>query len=127
MKTNKETKLQWMLDNLSTYDEETADDIGKKELLESVADNIRKEAIYEYNLKRHKYNLQSLIADHLQGLPSWCNIPFANWEILELLRSWGYALDTEQKEDRALANYWLFCAGYILSLFEKENIIFLNN
>ena len=122
MKTTKKEKLQWMLDNLSTYDEEKAEDIGKKALLESIAENIRKEAIYQHNLIRHKFNMQSLIADHLQGLPSWCDIPFANWEILELLRSWGYTLDTEQKEDNALNNYWMFCSGYILSLFEKENI-----
>ena len=125
-KATKADKLQWMLENLQTYDEETINDISKKELLQSVADNILKEAIYTNNVIRHKGNLAAIIGYHLQGLPTWCNIPFANWEILELLRSWGYKLETESKEDSALAIYWAVCGSYIVELLKSEDILILD-
>jgi len=114
-------KHNWILEAIDAdgYDITANTD---KEKLQFIADCIKSEAIYPHNLKRHNGNISALIADHLQGLPSWLNIPFSNYDILELLKSWGYTFKNERAEDKAIANYWNATASIIMQLFAKHGI-----
>jgi len=61
------------------------------------------------------------MTEWLQGLPSSCNIAFANHEILGLAKQWGSLSETptEREEDKILANYWHFMANKTLQLFRS--------
>jgi len=95
-----------------------------KEKLHFIADNFKKEAFYDNNIKRFRGNKGAIIADHLQGLPSYLNIEFTNYNILILAKKWGFTLDTEKKEDNFLENYWKRIAQNIIELFNTHNIKF---
>jgi hypothetical protein len=60
----------------------------------------------------------------LMGLPSAINIPFQNYDILQIAKTWGSLPEnaTEKQEDKLLANYWAFMAMRIISLWKKHNI-----
>ena len=120
-KETRETQEAFILDAINTDDYEVVANTPK-EKLQFIADCIVSEAIYPNNIKRHKGHLQSLIAEHLMGLPSWLDIPFTNCDILQLGRKWGYKLETEKKEDKFLDNYWNAVALWIVRLFDKYNI-----
>jgi len=112
---NKTTKTEWLLESI------TIDDTIENKLI-FLAEKIRDEAFYPYNIKKFRGNKQAIIADHLMGLPSYLNIPFYNDDIFTLLRSWGYQLKTDASMDRALENYWSGVAMIILAAFKKYKI-----
>lgn len=129
MKSKHQMKKEWILNSLyiTTYNEEEGErditeTLNDKEKLQHVAGCLIREAFYPYNVQRHKGNAQNIIADHLQGLPSYVKIPFANCEILELARAWGYDVATEKKENKLLENYWNGAAMELLKEFKKNNI-----
>lgn len=94
-----------------------------KEKLQMFFDTFNRQAVYEYNVKNFK-TYHAILANHLSGLPSYINIPFKNWEILELAKKWGSIPEnaTEKQEDKILENYWDFMAAQIFKLFRKYNI-----
>ena len=100
------------------------EDATTKDKLQFIADNFKSECMYEYNIKRFKGNKGAIIADHLQGLPSYLNIEFSNYKILELGKKWGFCFDTEKKEDVFLENYWNRISQNILELFKTYKIDF---
>lgn len=54
----------------------------------------------DMDYKRRMYpNEQERIAQYLRGLPSCCSIAYANYDIVQIGKSWGYILDTERKEN----------------------------
>ena len=61
---------------------------------------------------------QTILAEYLSGLPGTLQIPFMNWEILDLARDMGGlpAAASEAQEDRILENYWRFMAAQLLKL-----------
>jgi len=93
-----------------------------KQKLQFIANNFKREAFYTNNLKRFGNNKQLVISDHLQGLPSYLNIEFSNYNILQLSKKWGFNLDTEKKEDKFIENYWNRIAQNIIELFRKYDI-----
>lgn len=126
--SNKEKK-QWLLDCIyvTTYNDldgekNITDNCSNKEKLQYVAERLKSEAFYIFNIQRFKGNNQAIISDHLMGLPSWINIPYSNFDILQLAKKWGYDVTTEKKEDNFLAHYWGAVASLILQLFNKEGI-----
>ena len=95
-----------------------------KEKLQFIANNFKSEAFFDNNIKRFKGNKGAIIADHLQGLPSYLNIDFINYNILQIAKKWGFTLDTEKKEDTFLNQYWGRIAQNILELFNTHKIEF---
>ena len=107
--------------NADGYDE---DPKTEKEQLQFVFDCFKSDAIYPYNLNRFNGNMVNMFADHLQGLPSWFNIPFSNYDILQLLKKWGTVDEktTEKREDKLLANYWNWVANKFFLLARRANV-----
>ena len=92
--------------------------------LQFIANNFKSECMYDNNIRRFKGNKGLIIVDHLQGLPSYLNIEFSNFKILQLAKKWGFKLDTEKKEDIFLENYWGRISQNILELFKTYKIDF---
>ena len=61
---------------------------------------------------------QMKLGEYLSGLPGPLEIPFMNWEILDLARDMGGlpADASEAQEDRILTNYWRYMAAQLLKL-----------
>jgi hypothetical protein len=94
------------------------------EKLKFLADTLKKEAFYPANIKRFRGNTAAIIADHFQGLPSYFNIAFSYYDILQLAYTWG-TLDqdaSEAKQDRILKNYWNFMANKTLQLMKRHGV-----
>lgn len=66
---------------------------------------------YGHEVARSK-NYQQTFASYLMGLPSCVNIPFSNYEILQLSVKWeSLPVEyTEKQADNILENYWSFMA-----------------
>ena len=90
---------QYILDciDLSVYDEsaETAQETAQK-----VIGFIMNEADHPYNRKRLITD-QAIIADHIMGLPSYFNVDYQHFAILELAIKWG-SIPIDHTEKQAL-------------------------
>ena len=62
-----------------------------------------------YNLKRYK-TYQNCLSNHLQGLPSYINIPFYYCDIIELAKKLGSLPEkaTDKQENKICAHLFLF-------------------
>ncbi len=118
-KLKKSAKLDYVfsLINLEGYETMGYDNMTRKDILSEWGKIIYSE-VYAHPNKTN----QESIGEWLQGLPSSFNLEFMNYKILELIRSWGYLLDTEKKEDSVLENYWLNMAGLIIQLFDANGL-----
>jgi len=54
---------------------------------------------------------QKACESYLRGLPSVCTVPFADYEILEVLKSKGVSRKGVNAQDRLIDDYWEAC-GY---------------
>ena len=77
----------------------------------------------EFNYKNNKLrypNLQDRFANWLQGLPSVINLPYQEYEILQLSKIFFevYTL-TEKQKETIINNYWSFMAFHIIKLKNK--------
>jgi len=65
------------------------------------------------------------LTEYIQGLPSGFDIPFMNYEILELAKKYGSIPNnaTEKQEDKILDNYWHFIANKLIKLHDKKGIL----
>lgn len=71
----------------------------------------------DMDYKRRLYpNEQERIAQYLRGLPSCCRIAFTNYNIKEVGKSWGYALDTERKADEFCERWWSVIALRLMQI-----------
>jgi len=59
------------------------------------------EAEYGYNGKS-----PAACRDYLQGLPSVCTIPFQNYDILEILATYGISRKSDDAQYNLIASYW---------------------
>jgi hypothetical protein len=55
-------------------------------------------------------------------LPSWLNVDFENYHILEKGKVWGYDLSTEKKEDAFLEKWFPMCAHKVMQMLHKEDV-----
>lgn len=77
---------------------------------------------YPQNIKRYP-NVVDRFADHLQGLPSYFNMAFENYRIIEIAKEWG-ALPvnaTEAQEDKILANWFNYISVKFFQLHKQLN------
>jgi hypothetical protein len=121
MGTTKYNQIEWILSHVNEEDYHGVTLTTPEEKLQFVADASRTEALYPDNIRRYG-SVQNCLANWLQGLPTAIQVPYMNWEILELARGWGYDVSTEGKEDRFLANYWTACAMGIIKACRKYKI-----
>lgn len=113
---------QYILDSidLACYDEkaETAQDAAIK-----IIGFIMNEADNPFNRKKLKTD-QAIIADHIAGLPSYLNIAFSNYDILQLAENWGSLSvnATEKEQQKILDNYFNFIAAKLLQISRGYNV-----
>lgn len=83
---------------------------------------LEKTFLSEYGWAVARYGKQRAIQEWLMGLPSSIHLPFANYDILQLAKSWGTLPynATERQEDKILSNYWKLMASTILKLFNQR-------
>ena len=65
------------------------------------------------------------LTEYLQGLPSGIDIPFMNYDILELAKKFGSIPNnaTEKQEYDILENYWRFIANKLIQLKDKKGVV----
>lgn len=113
--------IEWIISHMADEDYNGNELATDKSKCEFVAECIRSEACYPDNIKRYG-STQNCISNWLMGLPSSVNIPFTNYDILELAKQWGYDVSTAGKEDQFLENYWNASAMSILKAFKKQGV-----
>lgn len=76
----------------------------------------------EYNddyRKRLYPNEQDRIANYLKGLPSCCGMAYQNYNIVQIGKSWGYALDSERKQNEFCERWFNVLAFRLMQIRNK--------
>lgn len=60
--------------------------------------------------------------DYLQGLPSFCSVPFMNYDILKLLEANGITRETEDGRYSLIEQYWVACGYHFYQILERERV-----
>ena len=117
---------QYILDciDLECYDHtaSSAQDAASK-----VVSFIMNEADHPFNRKKLVSD-QAIIADHIMGLPSYFNLAFNNWDILQLAIKWGSIPKnhTEKQAQKIMDNYPMFIASKLMQIANGRNVEKLN-
>ena len=95
----------------------------KKEILEIIAKEIKNISFYENNIKRFKNNKCYIIADFLQGLPSFFNVDFENYNILKVAaKLHNLEILPTNKQDIILNNWFNHISFKFLQLCKKYKV-----
>ena len=80
---------------------------------------------YEMSSRVTQIGFLNAFTEWLQGLPGCIDIPFSNYDILQLALKMGSLkdLNNDKEEQKILDNYWNFSANYFMKLFKKEKLI----
>lgn len=84
---------------------------------------VMNEADRPYNRKKLVSD-QAIIADHIAGLPSYLNVAFTNYEIIQLAIKWGsISKNASEKEyQKILDNYFNLIASKLLQISRGYNV-----
>ena len=93
-------------------------ELSDREKIDYFFSEFESQANYEYNLKRLPNN-QERLADWIGGLPSCIDIPFANYDVLQLVESLHECEIPDNKKDIILSNYFNHLAYMLISLKDK--------
>jgi len=96
--------------------------LTEKGKLQYVAKMLHDEAFYENNLKRFNGNAVNIIAEHIQGLPGYLNVPYENDDIDAVGKEWGYDLSNDDKVFAFREKWFPMIANRLNSLFYKHGI-----
>lgn len=109
--------ILFLLDSINIEEKK---DATNKEKINFFFDCYDREFNHEYN-KRRYINEQERLKNYLQGLPSCINIPFYNWDILELYKELnGIKTISSKKEESVLKYYWNKIAFTLIQIKRKE-------
>lgn len=106
---------------LNSFDEEYIQDCNLSDSVVNNFSDLCKALVEIVKVEKQSYVTQSVIQDWLQGLPSACAVPFANYDIFQ----WGYAngmlkeTDNDTKHNNFIDKYWNTCAFVILSYSQR--------
>lgn len=124
----KSNMIKYVLESIycTGYTEEKGEfelhNLTDRQKVHYIGRRIKKECLHEYNLRKFNNNYKVIIGDFLRGLPSYINIEFENYKILELIKNWGGSFDTAAAEEIYLHYYWDEVAAAILYLFNKYGV-----
>ena len=78
----------------------------------------------EYGWRVKQVGRQQAIADWFAGLPTACTVDFANYEILELAKSWGsLPTDPREAQEQNILNDWFnLIAAKTCQLFDGYRV-----
>ena len=123
MKTLKRTNTKVYLKNIQTalLSRISFEDLGDveltdKEKIEYLLGLFDREHGFENNVKRYP-NKQDRLSNWLQGLPSYIDLPFTNWDVLKFAAEL-HEIDSipKNKEDSIINNHWSHIAFHLLKL-----------
>jgi len=125
MKTNcklVKTLIQsYILDCIDTSEyPEVKTDI--KNQLSFIVDEFYRVAMYDNNIRRLKGNYQELFIDWLSGLPSYFNIEYRNYQILELMSSFNLPLPANKEKYEGVKLFYYLIYREFLTLLKKHDL-----
>lgn len=84
-----------------------------------VAADYKRVAHYPANFARFNHNQQAMFKDWMQGLPSILPMDYSNYDILQVMSSWGLPLPPDKDEtDGIELFYWLIFREFNKMLLE---------
>jgi hypothetical protein len=98
--------------------------LSNTEKAEQLKKSLYSEGCFDaYNLKRYG-TYQNCLSNHLQGLPSYINIPFYYCDIIELAKKLGSLPEksTEKQENKICTNYWNYMAAKLIQWAKKHKV-----
>lgn len=119
LRLNKRFGVQfgYLLDSINT--DEIGENATDKEKINFVFDAFNNEYGNAYNKRTYPSECERL-ANYLRGLPSCCSIAFADYDIIQIGKSWGYQM-TPKQEDNFVNNWWNCCAYRLIQMRKKLN------
>lgn len=78
------------------------------------------EYFHPYNQNKYKGNQRRAMASWIAGLPSCFNVDYFTDCILDLAKEWGYILDTEEKEEDFVENFFQLIADNFMNMIEEK-------
>ena len=125
MKTNYKlvkTLIQsYILDCIDTSEyPEVKTDI--KNQLSFIVDEFYRVAMYDNNIRRLKGNYQELFIDWLSDLPSYFNIEYRNYQILELMSSFNLPLPANKEQYEGVKLFYFLIYREFLALLKKHEL-----
>ena len=106
------TTNKQVIDKIRAYIQHSIDsarsaDYPDLDILQVAAD-YKRVAHYPANLARFKHNQLAMFKDWMQGLPSILPMDYTNYDILQVMTSWGLPLPADKDESDAVELfYWL--------------------
>ena len=73
--------------------------------------------------ERYYKTVPKAFTSWMQGLP-FCSVPFSNFDILELAKTWGIVGRDEDAEDRIIAAYWESLGPAFLLIMAQNKVTF---
>ena len=119
LKLNKRFGVQfgYLLNSINT--DEIGENATDKEKINFVFDTFNDEYGNAYN-KRTYPSEQERLANYLRCLPSCCSIAFADYDIIQIGKSWGYCKTPRQEAD-FVNNWWNCCAFRLIQMRKLLN------
>ena len=130
MKTNcKEVKTKVQEYIINYIDTEDYPEVkpSLRDQLTFIVDEFYRVAMHPHNIHRLKGNYQALFIDWLSGLPSYFNIEYRNFEILELMASFGLPLPDNKDETDGVNLFYYLIYREFLTLLKKHNLTIYNH
>lgn len=117
------TTNKQVVNKIRAYIQESIDaaassDYPGLDILQVVAD-FKRVSYYPANFERFKHNRQAMFKDWMQGLPSILPMDYSNYDILQVMSSWGLPLPPDKDEtDGIELFYWLIFREFNKMLLE---------
>lgn len=99
---------------------ENNENMSDKEAINYFFESFNKEYNNYYN-KRLYPNLQERITQYIKGLPTCISIAYANYDIINIGKSWGCCCRTEKERYDFQKNWFSVIAWRLMQLKEKLN------
>lgn len=110
-------QFSYLLDCVDT--EIIGENATDKEKINFVFDTFNDEYGNAYNKRTYPSECERL-ANYLRCLPSCCSIAFADYDIIQIGKSWGYC-KTPKQEDNFVNNWWNCCAARLIQMRKLLN------
>lgn len=94
------------------------------EKLKILLDTFKAEFCHPYEIKRHRGDAESILAEYIAGLPSMFGVDFMNHRILEVGKDMQLLNEdaTEEQEDTFILSFFRLVAHYTIKLMEDNNL-----
>ena len=110
-------QFEYLFDCIDT--EQIGENATDKEKINFVFKTFEDEYGSPYN-KRIYPNERERLSQYLRGLPSCVNVAFADYDIIQIGKSWGFC-KTSKAEDKFVENWFDVCAFRLIQMRDMLN------